>query len=339
MDVGFQLLQELREKGVQLISDWIDNAYREDLHLDFKRKANPSSPRLTDEDKRNLSRALSGFANSDSGVIIWGIGAASSGQSHRTRHPIRKVRAFAEHLDSMLSRLVSPFIDGVINEVIFENAERDTGYVVTYVPRSDKAPHRAENEGLKQYYKRYGDSFKIAEHYELEYMFGKRLTPHLHVFWDATLKLPPTGSGSEDLYDGEVKIGLTNQGRAIAQFACLRLRYDSTSRYLLERDSDADLIHYSAPQSASKPNYHKVTARALPGLVIYPDDHSHFFTFHIHVTREEVLQGSLPNLVLYYDLFAQDIVSQSGTALNISGRKIGDAFRKKIDMREVPRSA
>lgn len=338
MDVGFQLLTQLRERGVHLIEDWINEGYREDLHLDFKRKSNPGSPRLSDEDKRNLSRALSGFANSDSGVVIWGVGAPGTGQNSRSKHPIRKVRAFAEHLDSMLSRLVSPSIDGVINHVIMESPDRDTGYVVTYIPRSERSPHRAESEGLKHYYKRYGDSFKLAEHYELEYMFGKRLIPDLHVFWDVTLKQAPTTSFSLGTYFGDVKIGLTNQGRALGHYACLRLRYDATTRYALEKDADADLIHYSAPQNASKPNFLKVTARALPGLVIYPDDHSYFFTFRLQTTREEILQGTVPNLELYYDLFAGDIKGRSGESLIISGKKIADAFRKKIDPREVTRN-
>jgi hypothetical protein len=44
----------------------------EDLHLDFKQLQRPFEHR---DDKRNLAKALSGFANSDGGIIIWGIDA------------------------------------------------------------------------------------------------------------------------------------------------------------------------------------------------------------------------------------------------------------------------
>ena len=83
----------------------------------------------------------------------------------------------AEHLDSYISRLVSPSVRGAVNHVIFEEGSDTEGYVVSYIPKSLNPPHRAESEGLKQYYVRYGE-FKITEHYELEFMFGKRYVPY-----------------------------------------------------------------------------------------------------------------------------------------------------------------
>ena len=59
------LLQLLLERGLEQLDLWVADGLREDSHLDFKRKAHPFDPRLSVEDKRNYSRALSGFANSD----------------------------------------------------------------------------------------------------------------------------------------------------------------------------------------------------------------------------------------------------------------------------------
>ena len=166
MDAARDLFDQFVDQGLSLLERWVREGTREDLHLDFKRKAHPREARLSDEDRKNYSKALSGFANSDSGIIVWGVGAPGSGTSDRSKHPISPVRGFAEYLDSFISRLVSPSVAGAENHVIFEDEESDIGYVISYVPKSSRAPHRAEAEGLKHYYMRYGESFKIAEHFD-----------------------------------------------------------------------------------------------------------------------------------------------------------------------------
>ena len=188
MDAAKQLFETIKKRGITIINDWVNDGCREDLHLDFKRKSRASRPKLMDDDRKNYSKALSGFANSDGGVIVWGIGAPGSGPNERTKHPIHNVNSFAEHLDSYISRLVSPSVRGAVNHVIFEEGSDTEGYVVSYIPKSLNPPHRAESEGLKQYYVRYGESFKITEHYELEFMFGKRYVPVLNVFWGVSLE-------------------------------------------------------------------------------------------------------------------------------------------------------
>ncbi len=330
MDVAYSILQTLLKRGTELIDEWVDDGCREDLHLDFKRKTNPYVPTLHEDDRRNYSRALAGFANSDSGLVIWGVGAPGVGTSERSKHPIRHVRAFAEHLDSFISRLVSPPVTGASNHVIFEDEGRDLGYVASYIPRSDRAPHRSEAEGLKQYYKRYGESFKIAEHYELEYMFGRRLAPDLGVFWDAEpLNIPKSVDGNK-LLKCVVKIGVTNRGKAIASCTCLRLRYNKFGRYKHDKKYRSELIHYEKPAKASRPNFFNITARAQPGLVIYPEDYTHFFTFTIDATITEIKSGDLPQLELFFDLFAENFRGITAEKYIIAGKKIAEKIKKKL---------
>ena len=290
MDAAHKIFQELLEKGIDLVSSWTDEGYHEDLHIDFKRKSKAASATPNDDDRRNFSRALSGFANSDGGVVVWGIGAPGTGTGVRTSHTIRDPGRFSEALDSLVSRLVSPPVEGVQNVVIMEDDESSRGYVVTYIPKSDLAPHRAEAEGTKQYYKRYGDSFKSTEHYELEYMFGKRLQCRPNVFWDIDAR-----TDSRGVLHGELRIGVNNLGRAIARFVCLRARYDGNGPFKLKPETQPDLVHHSAPQRASRKNFLKVTARAQPGLIIYPNDLTHFFIFAIKLPATSLQQLEKPN--------------------------------------------
>lgn len=335
MDVGRRLFDEFLQKSLAQIEAYIREGVREDLHLDFKRKARPHTPKPDEEDRRNFARALAGFANSDSGVIIWGVGAPGSGPNERTKHPIHNAAGFAEHLDSLISRAVTPVVDGVENAVIYEDQTRGSGYVVTYVPKSNLAPHRAEFEGVRQYYKRYGDSFKAAEHYELEFMFGRRLHPELRAFWSVAVDhIAPEENGSRKVRC-RLRIGVTNVGREIARYACLRLRFDETGFYRFDRTHRSELLHYADSIKTSRTNVVSLTVRAMPGLVIYTDDYMDFLSFEFETDTETLENGHFPRFSCTYDIFAENFRNLQGQQLIIVGKKIREAVRKRIQAEEL----
>ncbi len=331
MDAGRYLFDQLKSQGIELLNRWLEDGTREDLHLDFKRKSHPSEVRLNDDDRKNYSKALSGFANSDSGIIIWGIGAPSSGTGERTKHPIHNVIGFAEYLDSFISRLVAPAVAEAENHIIYEEGSTTMGYVVSYIPKSLSSPHRAEADGLKHYYMRYGESFKIAEHYELEFMFGKRSVPDLVVFWGVEITSPPNSEKGNGRTHCHLKLGVTNQGKAIAKYVCLRVRYHSKSYYELETKFKSDLIHFSRPHRAAKENFYMITARALQGMVIYPGDYTNFFVFHFTFSEEELSNSRLPRFEIYYDLFAEDFQGMVGEPVLIQGKKVAEKIRRSTE--------
>ncbi|MHB0980666.1 MAG: AlbA family DNA-binding domain-containing protein [Thermoleophilia bacterium] len=68
------LFDQLLEGGLELIQRTVSEAWHESPVLDFKTLDKDSAP-LTKNGRRTLAEALSGFANSDGGVIVWGIDA------------------------------------------------------------------------------------------------------------------------------------------------------------------------------------------------------------------------------------------------------------------------
>lgn len=333
MNTAQAIFEQLKKRKLDLLDYWISDSYREDLHLDFKRKAHEHLDYPDDNDKRNYSKALSGFANSDGGLIIWGIDAPGSGEGLRKKMPIQKVRSFAEHLDSLTSRLVTPQIEEIENYIIFEDKRRDTGYIASYIPKSIGAPHRAEHHSLKKYYQRSGDSFIQLEHWQLEYMFGCRLVPDLKVAWRLLLQNQIRGEqiNCEGILNLDVdrkkqakailKIDVQNKGKAIAKYSCLRIHFRKSHRiYKINQKYQHNWIDYSGPvDTYFKPSYREITARAHPGLVIYPNDRLTFFEFHFFFNREQIIKKRLPDFNLYFDLFAENIRGITGQKMTIPG--------------------
>ncbi len=324
------IFEEIRKQGLPLIDRWIAEGYREDLHLDFKRKANPDSHYPDENDKKNYAKALSGFANSDGGVIIWGVDAPGVGKGVREKMPIKGIQHFMEHLDSLASRMVAPQVEGVVNHVILESD--DIGYGVTWVPRSLTCPHRAEHHSSKKYYQRSGDSFVQLEHWQLEYMFGRRLVPDLKVTWEA-IPLVDSRILSEGLFRGRgkrrgvLKLQVQNKGRAISRYGCLRIYFKPANKsFSLLTDRNHKMINYGSAESSSHYEFVEVTARANPGLVIYPSDRVTFFKFEVEYDPDKLTELNIPNFSFFYDLFGENFEGIIGQKMVIPGDAISRRF-------------
>ncbi len=186
------------------LDDFIDHSQEENLWLDFKVSKN-STLNSTD-DKRNLARALSGFANSSGGLIIWGIDARKNDNGVDCAvelKPLDNIKIFVTRLNALTGDGVDPTVANVTHRSL--EIENGKGYVLSLIPESATGPHMAKL-GEDRYYKRSGDSFYKMEHYDVADMFGKRNKPKLKITYQVT---NPGRSVS-------VTIGLKNEGRATA---------------------------------------------------------------------------------------------------------------------------
>lgn len=192
------------------IDEFMDSQREEDLHLDFKRL---NEPRMDRDDRKNLAIALSGFANSDGGIIIWGIDARPNPEGINCasgKIPIQPIRLAVSRLNEFTGSHVNPSVDGVIHKSI--DCEDDSGFAVTLIPSSDSTPHMAKG-GEDRYYKRSGDRFIKMEHFEIEDMFGRRPKPILSLSYRVIRGLGHRG----DALDFHIILGLTNDGKGSAR--------------------------------------------------------------------------------------------------------------------------
>jgi len=143
----------------QLIRDGV----QEDLHLDYK-----ESPAI-DRSKRNeIAKDTSAFANSDGGILIYGIVESNNLPVSKDGGVDHGVYT-REWLEQVISSNITPKIDN-IRIVAIPLSASNSLYCVE-VPKSYRAPHQSPD---KKYYKRFNFQSVAMEDYEINDVRGRQ---------------------------------------------------------------------------------------------------------------------------------------------------------------------
>lgn len=164
------------------------------------------------DDKRNLAKCLSAFANTAGGLIAWGI------SDERELKPFPQYEDHLRHQLRLVASATVPPIVGV-DAVAVPHEDGTGGFVITYVPRSEGAPHQVslDVEGKGLYLGRFGSECKHLDHYRVTDLLGRRpgavfkFVEHKRILW----KWHSTGIASDDGYHTialEMGITLANLG-------------------------------------------------------------------------------------------------------------------------------
>lgn len=136
----------------------IKNEVQESIHLDYK-----DSRALNKKKVHEIAKDVSAFANSDGGVIVYGI--------REDQHLPKELDEGVDHnfftrewLEEVISSNISPTIDGLRIAQIPLSSERSA--FIIQVPKSYRAPHQEQSS--KRYYKRYNFKSQPMEDYEIQ---------------------------------------------------------------------------------------------------------------------------------------------------------------------------
>ena len=210
------------------LEGYIAAGQEENLVLEFK-TINTADLSHSD-DKKNLAKGLSGFANSSGGLIIWGIDARKNQNginSANAKKEIQPLSLFLARLNEFTGLAISPIVEGVRHKGI--PTMGDVGFAVSVIPESDSGPHMAKfNED--RYYKRSGDSFYRMEHFDIEDMFGRRRKPKLRVLVRLVGGNIETSGGKHTL-TVQALISIENYGRGSAKAPFLAIIIKSKHQF------------------------------------------------------------------------------------------------------------
>lgn len=215
-----ELFDQLRREGGAGILRLIDERTHETVTLDFKLKSDPTNGRFSKDDKTNLGKLLSGFANSAGGLAVWGVDARKGEDgidcAQGPAVPIADIERFKSEAQTLVGQLILPRHEGV--EVAHVPADAvGSGYLLVHVERSNRRPHRCEAANEKQYFKRAGDSTFAMEHYDIEDSFRRVAAPELEIICKPVIT-GPTREHGHLLYCADLYFYIKNVGNTIAKY-------------------------------------------------------------------------------------------------------------------------
>lgn len=262
----FNEFQRLRDgNGSPTAEEGLDTYCREvlssveRLHFDYKTKRDSRTPQLEDDDKKNLAKGLSGFANSSGGVLLWGI----KGNRVPTLTPIAQIETFMAKLLELGGLATEPSVRGIDGAWIPYKNNPTAGFGAILVPESSLPPHRVIlkiTDVQHHSYVRICSAFIIATHPILDDMFGRRPRPNLGAKVRGHFPYNSTSSRWSITFD------VVNEGRATAKE--VSIRFEHQPRMKAEYGGHWIPIEGSGDAVTGQ---RSILLRLEPPSVIYPD--------------------------------------------------------------------
>jgi hypothetical protein len=161
----------------ELIRSFIASKFSESELLDYK-----GADKLDirgDPLREKWSKSLSCFANSDGGVLIWGVDAPNNIPQKVSL--VGNVHELKAKLLELQSRATEPPVQFVKIEAFADGPGTDAGFVVCLIPPSPWKPHQAKWPRL-DYFIRTGDNCLPATHSLLKALFQPQNASVIEVF-------------------------------------------------------------------------------------------------------------------------------------------------------------
>ncbi|QSW89588.1 ATP-binding protein [Flavobacterium endoglycinae] len=157
------------------IKNYIENKIEENLNLDYKASG---SLQKSDAKTNEISKDVSAFANSDGGIIVYGI------KEHQiNRHlpdsidPVDRKLISKEWLEQIIQSKIRPRIDGIIIHSITVDENSDQVVYAVEIPKSNTA-HQAHD---KRYYKRFNFNSEPMYDYEIRDVLNRTKAPIIDI--------------------------------------------------------------------------------------------------------------------------------------------------------------
>lgn len=184
------------------IQELILNDVEESTYLDFK---SSDSLAKIDSKRNEISKDVAAFANSDGGILIYGV----KEENHRANEitPIDGNEYTKEWIEHIINSTIQRRIEGVLIIPIRIESDIKRSIYIVKIPQSYDAPHISRD---RRFYKRFNFESVAMEEHEIRNLYGRKLRSKLAINQiSLSLKTPDI---EIDMYEIEFECQISNDG-------------------------------------------------------------------------------------------------------------------------------
>jgi len=199
------------------IQQLINNNTEESTYLEFK---SAESLGTSDGLKKEIAKDVSAFANSDGGIIIYGL---SENEHVASAFSFIDGNAYTkEQLEQVISMNVHRRIEGVEIFPIRNNGKLDETIYLIRIPFSKDAPHQSKD---RRFYKRLNFKVVEMEEYEIRNLYNRQEETELEIE-EEKITIHSNGSYLNKISSLQVAIqfNIRNKGKTIEKLYKLEVR-------------------------------------------------------------------------------------------------------------------
>lgn len=235
------IFEDIKLKGIKKLEEFIEQKQIEDLYIDFKTSGYNNSDytgknSINKDDRDNLGKAISGFSNTEGGLIVWGIETGKDDEDYaKNFKEIKNIKQFSSLIQSTLHDICVPPNMLVESLEIHSKENPNNGFVITKIPKSKIMPHHYKGV----YYIRSGGSFVICPHSVLMGIFGKDPQSNINLDFDYSERSDNNtyiGGKLVEICYFTIKPNLVNNGLGIASNVFLTLKLKETNNISINND-------------------------------------------------------------------------------------------------------
>lgn len=166
--VDYASLEEMIEEGVT-----------EDIFYECKA---PNGPKVTPDTIVSLARAVSGYSNTEGGMMMYGIETSklehSSSDVMISIPRVGAIKGFRDRLINTIPTLTLPAVTRCEAKIIKKNTKDTAGVLIIYIPKSETPIQSLKDS---RFYFRAGDQFQDAPYSVIQRLFTATSNPDLNL--------------------------------------------------------------------------------------------------------------------------------------------------------------
>jgi|LSQX01.2.fsa_nt_gb hypothetical protein len=249
----------------------IENEIEESIHLDFKEA---DALGKSDSKRKEISKDVSAFANSDGGIIIYGI----KEENHKAKSlSFVDGNIFTkEWIEQIINSSIQRHIpDLLIIPVRFHQKIENSVYIIK-IPKSIEAPHICKD---KRFYKRFNFESVAMEEYEIRQLYDRKVKSSLIL---AGHNISKVESDDENIIKLLFEVSIINNGDILESSYKTNVYFNYPTATRLLRYS-WDRFDYS--YNFTRINETRVLVSSVSKVTIYPEEKVTVMRFFIEFEK------------------------------------------------------